>query len=107
MCAQQALLDLLVGVTPAPEYHEYFGGFVAAAYQHRTSRSQDPHLHTHVIVANMAQTPSDGKWRALALHRKRHGLNLVVDSGRWTFRVRARPPFARPGPWRSVRLRLV
>ena len=33
------------------------GGFVAAAYQHRTSRAQDPHLHTHVIVANMAQTP--------------------------------------------------
>src|SRR5436190_18086726 len=41
------------------------GGFVAAAYQHRTSRAQDPHLHTHVIVANMAQSPSDEKWRAL------------------------------------------
>jgi conjugative relaxase-like TrwC/TraI family protein len=40
-------------------------GFVAAAYQHRTSRAQDPHLHTHVIVANMACRPSDGKWRAL------------------------------------------
>src|SRR6266540_2110806 len=39
------------------------GGFVAAAYQHRTSRAQDP--HTHVIVANMAKSPSDGKWRAL------------------------------------------
>lgn len=46
-------------------YREHGGGFVAAAYQHRTSRSQDPHLHTHVIVANMAQSPSDGKWRAL------------------------------------------
>jgi conjugative relaxase-like TrwC/TraI family protein len=44
---------------------EHAGGFVAAAYQHRTSRAQDPHLHTHVIVANMAKTPSDGKWRAL------------------------------------------
>jgi conjugative relaxase-like TrwC/TraI family protein len=44
---------------------EHGGGFVAAAYQHRTSRAQDPHLHTHVIVANMAQSPSDGKWRAL------------------------------------------
>ena len=41
------------------------GGFVAAAYQHRTSRAQDPHLHTHVIVANMTQSPSDGEWRAL------------------------------------------
>jgi len=41
------------------------GGFVAATYQHRTSRAQDPHLHTHVIVANMTQSPSDGAWRAL------------------------------------------
>ncbi|HZT54501.1 MAG TPA: MobF family relaxase, partial [Gaiellaceae bacterium] len=44
---------------------EHGEGFVAAAYQHRTSRAQDPHLHTHVIVANMARSPSDGKWRAL------------------------------------------
>ena len=40
-------------------------GFVAAAYQHRTSRAQDPHLHTHVIVANQTRRPSDGEWRAL------------------------------------------
>src|SRR3954470_18286241 len=46
-------------------FREYAGGFVAVAYQHRTSRAQDPHLHTHVIVANMARSPSDGKWRAL------------------------------------------
>src|SRR5215213_4004772 len=44
---------------------EHAPGFVAAAYQHRTSRAQDPHLHTHVIVANVAQSPSDGKWRTL------------------------------------------
>jgi conjugative relaxase-like TrwC/TraI family protein len=44
---------------------EHGGGFVAAAYQHRTSRAADPHLHTHVIVANMTQSPSDGEWRAL------------------------------------------
>src|SRR5919109_5274258 len=44
---------------------EHGEGFVAAAYQHRTSRAQDPHLHTHVIVANMARRPSDGEWRAL------------------------------------------
>jgi conjugative relaxase-like TrwC/TraI family protein len=40
-------------------------GFVAAAFRHRTSRAQDPHLHTHVIVANMTRT-EDGEWRALA-----------------------------------------
>ena len=39
-------------------------GFVAAAFRHRTSRAQDPHLHTHVIVANMARA-ADGEWRAL------------------------------------------
>ena len=43
---------------------EHGEGFVAAAYQHRTSRAQDPHLHTHVIVANMARS-DDGEWRAL------------------------------------------
>src|SRR6476646_6458805 len=46
-------------------HREHAPGFVAAVYQHRTSRAQDPHLHTHVIVANMAQSPSDGKWRTL------------------------------------------
>ena len=43
---------------------ENAGGFVAAAFPHRTSRAQDPHLHTHVVVANVAQSP-DGTWRAL------------------------------------------
>ena len=43
---------------------EHGDGFVAAAFRHRTSRAQDPHLHTHVIVANMART-DDGEWRAL------------------------------------------
>jgi conjugative relaxase-like TrwC/TraI family protein len=44
---------------------EHAVGFVAVAYEHRTSRAQDPHLHTHVIVANMAQSPADQEWRAL------------------------------------------
>ena len=43
---------------------EWGAGFVASAFAHRTSRALDPHLHTHVIVANMTQSP-DGKWRAL------------------------------------------
>lgn len=43
---------------------EYGGGFVAAAFRHRTSRAQDPHLHTHVIVANLTRT-TDDEWRAL------------------------------------------
>ena len=43
---------------------EHGEGFVAAAFRHRTSRAQDPHLHTHVIVANLARG-ADGEWRAL------------------------------------------
>ncbi len=43
---------------------ERASGFVSAAFRHRTSRAQDPHLHTHVIVANLARSP-DGEWRAL------------------------------------------
>jgi conjugative relaxase-like TrwC/TraI family protein len=42
---------------------EHGEGFVAAAFRHRTSRAQDPHLHTHVIVANMSRA-RDGEWRA-------------------------------------------
>jgi len=39
-------------------------GFVAGAFRHRTSRAGDPHLHTHVLIANMAKA-SDGRWGAL------------------------------------------
>jgi conjugative relaxase-like TrwC/TraI family protein len=39
-------------------------GFVAAAFDHRTSRAGDPLLHTHVVTANLTRT-IDGKWRAL------------------------------------------
>ena len=47
-------------------------GFIAAAFQHRTSRAGDPLLHTHVLVANLIQG-SDGKWGALdAKHLYRH-----------------------------------
>jgi conjugative relaxase-like TrwC/TraI family protein len=39
-------------------------GFVGAAFRHRTSRAGDPALHTHVLVANMAEG-LDGRWTAL------------------------------------------
>jgi len=40
-------------------------GFVAAAYQHRSSRAGDPHLHTHVLIAHPGFTASDGRWTSL------------------------------------------
>ena len=39
-------------------------GFVAASFRHRTSRSADPQLHWHVVVANTTRGP-DGRWRTL------------------------------------------
>ena len=39
-------------------------GIVAAKFRHRTSRAGDPHLHTHVLVANAVQGPN-GRWRTL------------------------------------------
>ena len=47
-------------------------GLIAAAFRHRTSRAGVPHLHTHVLAANMAES-IDGKsrtldWRAVYLH---------------------------------------
>jgi conjugative relaxase-like TrwC/TraI family protein len=46
-------------------------GLVAAGFRHRLSRAQDPALHTHVLVANLARAP-DGRAGALdgrALYR--------------------------------------
>ena len=40
-------------------------GFVGAAFRHRTSRAGDPHLHTHVVIANVAHSPTDDRWTAL------------------------------------------
>lgn len=39
-------------------------GFIAAGFQHRTSRDRDPLLHTHVLVANSVRA-ADGKWRTI------------------------------------------
>jgi conjugative relaxase-like TrwC/TraI family protein len=39
-------------------------GVVSAHFRHRISAAGDPHLHTHVVLANMVQGP-DGRWSAL------------------------------------------
>jgi len=39
-------------------------GLVAGEFLHRTSRALDPHLHTHLVVANVAQG-LDGRWSTL------------------------------------------
>ncbi|MHB8457978.1 MAG: MobF family relaxase, partial [Acidimicrobiales bacterium] len=39
-------------------------GAVAVGFLHRTSRANDPHLHTHVLVANLA-CGQDGQWSSI------------------------------------------
>lgn len=39
-------------------------GFIAAAFDHTTSRARDPQTHTHVVVMNLVQG-ADGRWSAL------------------------------------------
>ncbi|GAA4884645.1 MobF family relaxase [Serinicoccus chungangensis] len=42
-------------------------GLVAAAFDHRDSRTGDPDLHTHVVVSNKVQSPPEegGRWLTL------------------------------------------
>ncbi|MFI9486958.1 MobF family relaxase [Promicromonospora sp. NPDC052451] len=40
-------------------------GLIAMAFDHWDSRTNDPHLHTHVVVSNKVKTVLDGHWRSL------------------------------------------
>ena len=61
------------------------GGFAAAAFVHRTSRAPDPHLHSHVLVANLAPGP-DGRWSALDAR----GLFLELGTARDLYETQLR-----------------
>lgn len=52
-------------------------GLVAAAFEHRDSRSGDPNLHTHVAVSTKVQGV-DGKWRSLD-GRVLHALGVAAS----------------------------
>ncbi len=43
-------------------------GLIAAGFDHHDSRAGDPQLHSHLTVANRAQTVGDGRWRTLDSH---------------------------------------
>ena len=51
-------------------------GLVAAGFRHLTSRSQDPQLHTHCVVANMTRN-AEGAWRSLETTRLRRSEKLI------------------------------
>jgi conjugative relaxase-like TrwC/TraI family protein len=56
-------------------------GMVAAAFDHWDTRTGDPNLHTHVVIANKVQGP-DGRWRSIdskALHHAGVALSELYD----------------------------
>lgn len=57
-------------------------GLLAAAFTHRTSRADDPQLHTHLVVANLVRGV-DGRWSAVdsrALFRYARTAGAVYQS---------------------------
>lgn len=57
-------------------------GLLAAGFVHRTSRALDPHLHTHVVLANLAQG-LDGRWSAIdarGLYRQARTSGLLYQA---------------------------
>jgi len=45
--------------------HVGTNGAIAAAFDHWESRTGDPQLHTHLVIANRVQRASDGAWATL------------------------------------------
>ena len=67
------------------------GRGIFSAYEHSTSRENDPNSHTHVLICNMVQR-DDGSYRALyndnifknqkeitAVYNAEHGKRLIGD----------------------------
>ncbi len=56
-------------------------GMTATAFDHWDTRTGDPNLHTHVVIANKVQG-TDGKWRSLdsrALHHAAVAISELYD----------------------------
>jgi conjugative relaxase-like TrwC/TraI family protein len=50
--------------TPGQPYHRIAThGWAAVAFEHRTSRANDPQLHTHLVIPNVV-CGTDGRWSA-------------------------------------------
>jgi conjugative relaxase-like TrwC/TraI family protein len=61
---------------------ERLPGLVAIAYQHETSRSGDPHLHTHVMLPNR-QPRADGKLVSIdskSLHHEAKAAGIIYQA---------------------------
>ncbi len=66
-------------------------GLIAATFRQHTSRSLDPQLHAHIVIANKVTT-ADGRWLALDAR----GLKLDQRPRLCEARLMADPPSRRP-----------
>lgn len=75
-------------------------GALGAGFVHRTSRAADPHLHSHVVVANLVQD-LDGRWSALDAR----GVFVLARTAGFLYEAHLRHELsARLGVrWRAVR----
>jgi len=58
---------------------ESTGGALAAAFDHWDSRTGDPNLHTHVVLANKVQGP-DSAWRSVDSRALHHAVVAVSEA---------------------------
>jgi conjugative relaxase-like TrwC/TraI family protein len=56
------------------------GNFAAALFAHDTSRTLDPHLHTHCIVFNATFDAVENRWKALQNHELLHARKFAENA---------------------------
>ncbi|ROS73071.1 MobF family relaxase [Cellulomonas sp. PhB143] len=54
-------------------------GVAATAYDHWDSRSNDPQLHTHLVISNKVKAAHDGQWRTLDSRALHHAVVAVSE----------------------------
>ncbi len=78
MAARETALDATIGYLEERACRTKPGlsskGMVGAVFSHRTSRAGDPHLHSHLLVMNLAVPEGTDQWTALS------GLVLVAQA---------------------------
>ncbi|HEX4732502.1 MAG TPA: MobF family relaxase [Solirubrobacterales bacterium] len=70
-------------------------GFVGMGFRHRMSRAGDPALHTHLVISNLTQAESDGRWLTLASPRGRSPFYLHAKAAGYVYQAALRRAIVR------------
>jgi conjugative relaxase-like TrwC/TraI family protein len=70
-------------------------GLVGMGFRHRMSRAGDPALHTHVVISNLTQAESDGRWLTLASPRGRSPFYLHAKTAGYVYQAALRRAIVR------------